>query len=157
MYADASFGNLPKGGSQGGQIIFLADKNDNSCPLAWKSNKIKRVVKSTLAAETLSFVEGCDTGILMSKIVSEIIFGDKNSSIPIHCRIDNKSLYDAAYTTKTISDTRLQIEMSIVREMIEKKEVSPSWIKSTMQLADVLTKEGSSSATILKILEDAHL
>ena len=157
VYADASFGNLPKGGSQGGQIIFLADKNDNSCPLTWKSNKIKRVVKSTLAAETLSFVEGCDTGILMSKIVSEIIFGDKNSSIHIHCRIDNKSLYDAAYTTKTISDTRLQIEMSIVREMIEKKEVIPSWIKSTKQLADVLTKEGSSSATILKILEDAHL
>ena len=41
VYTDASFANLPNGGSQGGQIVFLGDKHNNSCPLAWKSNKIK--------------------------------------------------------------------------------------------------------------------
>ena len=157
VYTDASFANLPNGGSQGGQIVFLVDKNNNSCPLAWKSNRIKRVVKSTLAAETLSFVEGCDMGIFMSKIVSEIITGANSSSLPVTCMTDNKSLYDAAHTTRIISDTRLRVEMSIVREMIEKKEITLSWIKSTDQVADVLTKEGSSSSPILKILEDAHL
>ena len=74
-----------------------------------------------MAAETLSFVEGCDMGIFMSKIVSEIITGVNNSSLPVTCMTDNKSLYDAAHTTRIISDTRLRVEMSIVQEMIEKK------------------------------------
>ena len=157
VYTDASFNNLPNGGSQGGQVVFLADDNDNSCPLAWKSNRIKRVVKSTLAAETLSFVEGCDMGIFLSKMISEIISGDNSSCIPVSCLTDNKSLYDAAHTTKVISDRRLRIEMSSVREMIEREEIALSWINSGEQVADVLTKEGSSSHNILKILEDAHL
>ena len=157
VYTDASFANLPNGGSQGGQIVFLADNCNKSSPLAWESKKIKRVVKSTLAAETLSFVEGCDLGIFMSKILSEIIGGDNNITIPVTCMTDNKSLYEAAYTTRVISDTRLRVEMSIVREMIEKEEVSLSWIKSAEQVADVLTKDGVSSTSILNILGNAHL
>ena len=47
--------------------------------------------------------------------------------------------------------------MSIVREMIEKEEVSLSWIKSAEQVTDVLTKDGVSSTSILNILENAHL
>ena len=124
VYTDASFANLPNGGSQGGQMVFLADRYNNSCPLAWKSNRIKRVVKSTLAAETLSFVEGCDMGILLSRMVSEIVSGVSGSTIPVTCMTDNKSLYEAAHTSNVISDTRLRIEMSIVREMIEREEVT---------------------------------
>ena len=54
-YSDASFGNLPGGGSQGGFVIFLVDSNGIKCPLTWQSKKVRRVVKSTLAAETISF------------------------------------------------------------------------------------------------------
>ena len=157
VFSDASFANLLDGGSQGGQIIFLADASNISCPIAWKSNRTKRVVKSAMAAETLSFVEGCDTGILMANIVSEIVTGEKDLCIPVHGMVDNKSLFEAAHTTKVISDTRLRVEMSILREMIEKKEITVTWIHGEDQLADVLTKTGSSSVPLLKILENGHL
>ena len=35
IYTDASYNNLPKGGSQGGHLVFLRD-NNNSCLIAWK-------------------------------------------------------------------------------------------------------------------------
>ena len=41
-------------------VLFLVDKNGNSNPLIWASRRIKRVVKSTLAAETLSLVESAE-------------------------------------------------------------------------------------------------
>ena len=40
--------------SAGGQLIMLVGEGDKCCVLAWHSNKIKRIVKSTLAAEMLS-------------------------------------------------------------------------------------------------------
>ena len=38
----------------GGQLIMLTGERNKCCVLAWSSNKIKRVVKTTLAAEMLS-------------------------------------------------------------------------------------------------------
>ena len=50
VYHDASYANL-----QDGFIIFVTDHNEcKASPIAWQSRKLKRVVKSTLAAETLS-------------------------------------------------------------------------------------------------------
>ena len=37
MYPDASFSNISDGCSQGGYLVFLADKNSTSCPISWKS------------------------------------------------------------------------------------------------------------------------
>ena len=33
LFTDASFNNIPNGGSQAGQIIFLTDDKSNTCPL----------------------------------------------------------------------------------------------------------------------------
>ena len=157
VYSDASYANLADGGSQGGQIIFLADSSLNCCPLMWKSTRIKRVVKSTLAAETLAFVEGCDMAFLMAKITAEIISNKRDTVLPIVCMTDNKSLFEAAQTVKTIKDTRLRVEMSIVREMLEKNEIRIQWIQSNQQLANVLTKNGAPCEPLLKVLRNGHL
>ena len=98
VYTDASFANLPNGASQGGHIVFLTDSDGHSCPLSWQSTKVKRVVKSTLAAETLALVDGSDNAFLMSKLIAEIIYNKKKSHLPIECRTDNKSLFQAANT-----------------------------------------------------------
>ena len=89
VYSDASFANLPEGGSQGGHIIFLVDDQNNSCPISWHSTKVKRVVKSTLAAETLALVDGADNAVLLSKLLAEFIHNDKDHNIRIECRTDN--------------------------------------------------------------------
>ena len=56
-YSDASFGNLTVGGSQGGYMYFLVGNNDKYMPIAWQSKRIRRVIKTTLAAESLSMVD----------------------------------------------------------------------------------------------------
>lgn len=58
MYSDASLGNMPNGGSQGGFIILLAIQSGKFSPIWWNSKKIRRVVRSTLAAETLAMADG---------------------------------------------------------------------------------------------------
>ena len=44
LFTDASFSNLPNGGSQAGQTIFITDDKSKTCPLHWNSSKIKREV-----------------------------------------------------------------------------------------------------------------
>ena len=71
MYSNASFNNITDGNSQGGYIVFLSDKHNNSSPIAWKSTKLCHIARSTLAAETLAFTEGADTAYFVSQIGKE--------------------------------------------------------------------------------------
>ena len=99
LFTDASFNNLPNGGSQAGQIIFLTDSKNRTCPLYWNSSKIKRVVRSTIAVETLCLSDGCDVAIYINRLVSEIVQVD-GSRLDIITYKDNHSLYDAVHTMK---------------------------------------------------------
>ena len=73
LYCDASFKNLPDGGSQGGHIVFLCDDFGNCSPIAWSSVRIKRVVHSTLAAETLSLTDGTSTALYILSLLKDIV------------------------------------------------------------------------------------
>ena len=53
FYTDAGLGNLPNGNSSRGYVVFLANQNGNVNILSWSANRIKRVVHSAFAAETL--------------------------------------------------------------------------------------------------------
>ena len=71
-YADASFGKLRDGGSQGGMFVELFS-NNRTAPIAWQSKRISRVVNSTMAAETLAMVKALDAAFLISSLVSELL------------------------------------------------------------------------------------
>ena len=59
VFTDASLGSINDGtGITGAYIVWLADGTGLCCPLAWHASKIKRVVRSTIAAEALSLQEG---------------------------------------------------------------------------------------------------
>ena len=62
-FSDISFANLKHALSQGGFIIFFYKIDENYVPVSWKSRKVQRVVRSTLATETLAMeetLEGCN-------------------------------------------------------------------------------------------------
>ena len=62
LYTDAAFANLSDSvASTSEQILFLVGDNNRCCVISWSSTKIKSIVKSTLAAETLALVDGLDT------------------------------------------------------------------------------------------------
>lgn len=88
VYSDASLNNLPNGGSQGAHIFFICDKDKNVVPIIWQSKRIKRVVKSTLAAECLAFHDDTNNAFYIKTILKELLGVD----IEIHGIVDNNSL-----------------------------------------------------------------
>ena len=54
VFTDGAHGNLVDGGSQGGYFGFLVGENGKCALISWQSKRIRRVVKSSLAAETLA-------------------------------------------------------------------------------------------------------
>ena len=98
-YNDAAFGNLISGGSQGGYIIFLSDSQNNALPIMWQSRKLKRIVKSAMAAETLIQVDAAEACYSLQCLLKELLFQDseKVENIPIICKTDSRQLYQAVH------------------------------------------------------------
>ena len=156
VYTDASYGNLPNGGSQGGQIVFLNDGNKVS-PVLWHSRKVKRVVKSTIAAETLSLAQGAESGFMISTLMSEVITGKPDTRLNLKCVTDNLSLYQAAHSTNQLEDDRLKIDMAIIREMVQRQEIQLQWAPGSEQVSDVLTKKGASWEKLCDVLKRGEI
>ena len=155
-YSDASFANLGDGGSQGGYVIFLVGDNNKYMPISWQSKRISRIVKSTLAAETLAMVDLAEACVYYRKLILDLLhIGDKKDNIPIVCKTDNSSLFDSVHSTTQILDKRLRIEMAILREMLNKKELEEIvWVPKDNQIADSLTKKGVPSFKILGYISE---
>ena len=149
-YTDASLQNLPNSNSQGGLLIFLQDTAGKRCPILWKSKKLERKVKSTIAAETLALLEGAEYSVYLAHILKQLIEG---MEVKIQCYTDNKSIVEALQSTKKLSSPMLNIDTLILREFLEKGEIEPiKWVKGEKQLADPLTKLGVCTDKLKNVL-----
>ena len=155
VYTDASFGNLNDGvDSMGACIVFLTDKNRKCVPLDWSANKVKRVVKSTIAAETLALANGLDNAIFTRRLISEML-GVTEKKLTIEAVIDNKSCLEAVYSTSLVEDKRLRREIASIQELLEGHVVkSVQWVPGDKQLCDVLTKSGVNSLKLLQVVQN---
>ena len=154
VFSDASHANLPQAASQGGFIIFIQGSNKKSCPLTWKSHKLKRVAKSPLAAETMALLEAAEHALLMKATVMELLGLD---TFPITCVVDSKSLADAVHTSTTMEDNRVYIDICALREMVERGDITVKHVKRDNQLADCFTKGTSSPEKLLQVIEGRKL
>ena len=99
VFTDASLGNINEGtGSTGAFNIWVMDKTGNCCPIAWNAHKIKRVMRSTLAAEMLSLEEGLEASVFYRQTLEDIL-GIKSKAIQIEAYVDNKSIIEAILST----------------------------------------------------------
>ena len=158
-YSDAALGNLNDGtSSTGGYIVFLRDRTSNkSCVIDWQSNKIKRVVNSTLAAESLALIDGIHASLLVRELIVTVtnINSDK---LEIMCIVDNKSAVLAANTTTNVSDKRLLRDIATIKELVNSKEVKRiEWLPGDQQLANVLTKRGANGYDLWKVVQSGDL
>lgn len=151
VFSDASHANLPDGYSSAeGFVIFLADSSGACCPVAWSSKKIRRVVKSTLAAETLALLDAVDVCLYIKHIFCELL---QNAAIDVKCHVDNRSLWDNVYSTKSAAEKRLRIDIASIKQMVETKEITGLfWINSEKQLSDCLTKRGACCSRLIRSL-----
>ena len=133
MHPDQNFNNLCNGASQGGHIVLLTDKFNNSCPTSRNSNEICKIARSTLAVETLIFSDGSDTAYFINQLAQEA--GLVRSSLRIFKCTDNRLLQNSANTTTQVADRRLCIEISVIREQQDSGEMCICWISKEKQLA----------------------
>ena len=110
IFTNASFNNLSNGGSQSGQIVFLSDSRNICCPLYCNSSKIERVVRSTLAAETLASSDGCDVTFYVNKLLWKLI-NIVRDSLSATAYTDNQRLHNAVHSTKQTLEKRLIVDI----------------------------------------------
>ena len=122
-FSDASFGNLKCGGSQGGMI--KEGSNGKDMPVTWQSRKLRRVVKSTLTAETLALQEVSEVAFMIKCTLLEIL----NFKCWKPNLANSKYLHDAVYCSNNPTEKRFKIELCSIQESLEK---------------GCLTKEGAS-------------
>ena len=143
--------HLPIGSSQGGSIIFLSGQSGKMVPISWSSRKLRRVVKSTLAAEAMALLDAIDDNIWLTNILNEMLGLKIEISV---FNTDNMSLVDAIHSTKPTEEKRLRVDIAGIKESVEKKEFEIRWIKKEQQLADVLTKQGADNHLLLDVLRN---
>ena len=155
-FSDASHGNMPGGGSQGAFLIFFVDKNGLSNIVTWQSRKVRRVVRSTLSAETLALSDCMDAAIYTAVMYTEIMYGKSNTeSIPIEIVTDSKSLLDSIKSNKPVSEKRLRIDIAAIKEALQKGQISEiKWAPTNIQLANGLTKQSASPIELLRVIAD---
>ena len=121
--------------SQAGHLLFATDArelqnqtNPQAVLLDWRSHTIKRVVRSTFAAEAMSACEAYSAAIYLRACLLEVVHGFNPCEIevdPALMRIigvtDCKSLFDTVHrdgTVKLPSESRLALEVAALKEMI---------------------------------------
>nr|XP_020481208.1 uncharacterized protein LOC109975033 [Monopterus albus] len=157
VFSDTSFGNLSEGGTQGGHLILLMGKNWKFSPLTWQSKRVKRIVRSRFAGETLALSDGMDNAVFPATLFSELITGDTEHAPPIICITDNHSLMDALQSTKSVSEKRLRLEISSIKELVQAQKIERVlWHNTNKQLADCLTKKEEPAYQLLNALNDGQ-
>ena len=134
-YADAEWASLLNGGTAGGYLVGLTDLHTIGL-LSWRCRCPKRIVKSTLAGETLALTDLVDELVVMRETVRRMT-GTAPRTI---ARTDCMSLHHHIMKGKQVSEKRLHVELSMLKEVVEKKECEIEWVDTAEQLSDCLTK-----------------
>lgn len=102
----------------------------------------------------MALADGIDSAVFLATLYSEITTGGcLANNLPILCVTDNHSLFDALKSTKSVTEKRLRLEISSVKELIHSGTVQQIlWSATKEQLADCLTKKGASALCLLKAL-----
>ena len=159
VYTNAAFGNLPEGGSQWAYLIFLTGKHSKCNLISWQSKIIRRVVRSSLAAETVAMAAITHAALYISVLYNEIMHGkSRRTPLSIKGCTDNKSLSYALKSSKYVTDRRLWIDIGALKELIrDKNDEEIKWFENKNQLGDAMTEKVSSTLKLISLLEKGHL
>ncbi len=170
---DAGWATRDNGDSQGGYLLLLAESKmlkraRAKCWLVdWSSKKLKRAVRSSVAAETLAGQNGLDAIEMFQALLEETLRGitpkQFREMTPVHeaaVVIDSKGFYDAitrSCSSQSVSvERRLQIDYAIAKETLNKQHITPYWVNNLIMIADCLTKLKGDSRLLYELLESGH-
>ncbi|CAK0900905.1 unnamed protein product [Prorocentrum cordatum] len=169
--------------SQAGYVTFLAEVKllrggrARAGIVDWRSGTIKRVCKSTLAAETVSAVDALGCAQITRCVFASLEIPDAHpedippSLLPLAQVTDCASLYDTMRKdgySKLPSERRLLLDLVGLKESLEEEvsnefvaddqrsQLSLFWVPTDQQLGDQFTKRSDGSA-IRAVLRDTRL
>ena len=160
VYADAGYKCLPdEVSSCGGQVVLMRNMKSNAaCVLSWRGRKLKRIVTSPSAAETLAQNDGISEMIFVKSLLGEIFGTAMVSTMPVHLYTDSKNVQKSVNSTAMVDDPRLRTEVAALKESIEKGEVNElKRVDSKTMIANCLTKRGASAEGLLKVIRTGHM
>ena len=139
-------------------MVLIHNKESGEvCTISWKGRKLKRVVTSSTAAETLALNEVVSEVIFVKALMSELC-GPIVKDIPVNLYTDSKNVVNAVNSTSMVDDPRLRIEVSSLKESLEKGEVtSLIHIPGKNMLANCMTKKGASAKDLLQVIRNGCL
>ena len=162
LFADASLGNVEYGvhtKSAMGYYICLANKDLDMVPLHWKSCVIDKVAEDIKTAETLALEKALDDAIHISNLITEIYTGESTkNTLPIIANEDSKSLLESIYSTKKVKRKTMRVVISSIQQHLQSKILTEiNHVKSKDNIADVFTKHGVNSDTVLSVIKNGSL
>ena len=157
-YADAAFCVRSDKSSQGGYVIMACEKGvlkglkRPASIISWRSFKVPRVCRSSLAAECQSCATALEE-LLMSKTFLELLkrpscsLQQVKDDLTGDCAMvtDCKALYDSVHreTVQAATDKRVAIESLVIKDLLRDLNCEWRWVSSERQLSDGLTKVGA--------------
>ncbi len=174
---NTSFANAGKKNteSQAEWVLMLVDNADGkfftewegrATLMRWRSHKLKRRVRSTLAAETMASGEAAEAGDVLREHVAEVHHElDMKSKdaclrkVPMVLVTDCRSLHDLLNKRGAVpEEQRLLLDIASTREQKELTGLSTKWVNTKQQSADCLTKNDAKAGDCLRyVLKHAHL
>ena len=153
-FCDAALHNMDdRVSSGGGYIIFLADKGLRSAPVSWTSTKIKRVVRSSLAAEALIAVECADAMYYIKAMIGEIL----KSEVRMVLVTDSNNLVESLKSPHPVQEKRLRVDMAALRKDVTDGVFEIKHCVGSKQVADILTKTGVNADLIRRVINQGSL
>ena len=167
---DAGWCVRESGESQGGLVLCLCEQKvlDREPGLAWiiewSSKKLRRVVRSSTAAETLAAQNGLDAVEFAQAFLQEVLHGmvprefqQWVPEVPSGLVIDSKSLYDAltrsACSSALAIEKRLAIDYAIARACLADRHVTPFWTNNLQMISDCLTKLKGNKDVLFRMMD----
>lgn len=165
-WTDAALGNRPNGGSTGAYVIaattpeMLAGKPAALNLVSWKSGKLHRVSRSSLAAEVQAFSQG-EEELMFCRLQWAQMNGAtiplRNpeqvvASVPGVMVTDARSLYDVIHKGNQatsglgLKEKYSALEIMSVMQRLQLCGTQTRWVHSDAQLADALTKRLTTSS-----------
>ena len=154
IYSDAAFHNLNDGIASTMAYIVFCKKGDKCCPIFWKTNKVQRVVLSSLGAETLALAKAISDTVYFKNFIQETL----GINPKITAFVDNKGLAECAYSSNTIEDKRCLLDLAAIRDDLSKGVVENIlWIAGSDMLVDCMTKLRPTPNALLNVLSEGKI
>jgi hypothetical protein len=115
-------------------VIFFLGKN----PVSWQSQKQRVVALSSCESEYIAAATAACQGIWLAQLLGDL----RNAATEVvDLRVDNQSAL-ALMKNPVFHDRskHIQTKFHFIREAVENGEITPSYIGTEGQLADILTK-----------------